>query len=288
MSPILNRLLREAKDSSSPDRYPGKPRRFRKRHSRRRLWSLNNSPPVLFSLDSPDTIFPPTTPFGERKQLHGQPQRRALLSNKNTNTRFADAGLTRSTEGGVSSMGVLARLPGEIRNQIYQDLLVSPETTLITCNELVCGRGSCEHTQLSTVVPIAATCQHICSEVMPIFCSRNTFHFDEAMVRNRCVANYLECLGMNAPLIAKIILQIKLGEPRNFFNMTIAWPSGRPVISDDCTLPEKYVDVSQLDSLVMRLNMQKGCLLDKVLYIVSSDELSDLAWRCGRLELPGH
>lgn len=188
----------------------------------------------------------------------------------------------------ISNMGLLNRLPGELRNQIYRDLLVSPDITLIECREAACSRGACEHAKISNLIPLACTCQQIRYEAVPIFCAENKFKFNEPMVRNRCVANWVESMGSVAKLIPKIVLQIELRHrspphPVSYIetlDLEMTWPSGRVEILYPEAIPEKNKEFSGLDELVDKLNAKRGALQERLIAITRSDELSDLAWRC--------
>ncbi|KAI6907601.1 hypothetical protein KC318_g5529 [Hortaea werneckii] len=118
-----------------------------------------------------------------------------------------------------SNMGLLARLPGEMRNVVYRYALVEPSDPItgqpqpvrLSGPDLICGRGPCVHRNLSGAAPgIASTCRQIQKEVMGIWVGENEFLFDAVMVRNRCAGNWVKALGHYACLLKKVRLEIQV------------------------------------------------------------------------------
>ncbi|KAI7280490.1 hypothetical protein KC343_g193 [Hortaea werneckii] len=117
-------------------------------------------------------------------------------------------------------MGLLARLPGEMRNVIYRSALVGPPDPVtghprpvrLTGSDLICGRGPCVHGSLLGAAPgIASTCRQIRKEVMGIWVRENEFQFDAVMVRNRCAGNWVKALGGEyAGLLKKVGVEIQV------------------------------------------------------------------------------
>ncbi|KAI6898783.1 hypothetical protein KC318_g7633 [Hortaea werneckii] len=116
-------------------------------------------------------------------------------------------------------MGLLARLPGEMRNSIYRYALVEPsdpitghpEPVRLSGSDLICGRGPCVHGNPRGAAPgIASTCRQIRKEVLGIWVGENEFVFDAVMVRNRCAGNWVKGLGSYACLLKKVRLEIQV------------------------------------------------------------------------------
>ncbi|KAI7552200.1 hypothetical protein KC331_g2052 [Hortaea werneckii] len=118
-----------------------------------------------------------------------------------------------------SNMGLLARLPGEMRNSIYRYALVEPcdpitghpRPVRVSGSDLICGRGPCVHGNPRGAAPgIASTCRQIRKEVLGIWVGENEVLFDAVMVRNRCAGNWVKGLGHYACLLKKVRLEIQV------------------------------------------------------------------------------
>ncbi|GAB1738735.1 hypothetical protein NU219Hw_g3530t1 [Hortaea werneckii] len=136
--------------------------------------------------------------------------------------RSSDGEKEKEEQFTTSNMGLLARLPGEMRNVIYRHALVEPGDPLtddspprrpvrLSGSDLICGRGPCVHGRLGGAAPgIASTCRQIRKEVMGIWVGENEFLFDAVMVRNRCAGNWVKALGRYADLLKKVRLEIQV------------------------------------------------------------------------------
>jgi len=197
----------------------------------------------------------------------------------------------------VSDMGLFSRLPGELRNYIYRLAFVAaPEDqpVLIEGSDLVCGTGACVHKRAPVAAPgIASTCQQIRNELMPIFCAENTFKFNAAMVRNRCVGNWVRSMNTYARMIRRITLEILVldrnGAGGGTDSQTCDIVLGCPVANEDWRfelsfdkgLPKEKVDASGLKPLVEKLNDgQKRGQASKLVTILQSEPLAELVYRC--------
>ncbi|KAI6843220.1 hypothetical protein KC340_g1433 [Hortaea werneckii] len=118
-----------------------------------------------------------------------------------------------------SNMGLLARLPGEMRNVIYRYALVEPcdpitghpQPVRLSGSDLICGRGPCVHGHPRGAAPgIASTCRKIRKEVLGIWVGENEFVFDAVMVRNRCAGNWVKALGSYACLLKRVRLEVQV------------------------------------------------------------------------------
>ncbi|RMY15145.1 hypothetical protein D0868_01054 [Hortaea werneckii] len=118
-----------------------------------------------------------------------------------------------------SNLGLLARLPGEMRNIIYRYALVEPldpitgqpQPVRLSGSDLICGRGPCVHDNLSGAAPgIVSTCRQIRKEVLGIWVGENEVLFDAVMVRNRCAGNWVKALGHYACLLKRVRLEIQV------------------------------------------------------------------------------
>ena len=208
----------------------------------------------------------------------------------------------------LSHLGLFALLPGELRNRVYRNTVLTelPEPFLIALQPGTCSLGPCVHSKLPTAVPgLLSACRQIRHEAMPIFCAENTFKFDDKTVRERCVGNWLRCLGPYGRLLPAITLEILVWEPM--------WPNstekiGRPYqVKIECnreeglnpiTLPHLLVDPeirlkekSMCDQLLEHMvklraravhgEGERSEALEGLLHeFVSSDWLAELVYRC--------
>lgn len=193
-----------------------------------------------------------------------------------------------------SSMGLFDLLPGELRNYIYRLAFVPDKQPVVVAgSDLVCGRGACVHKRASMAAPaIASTCQQIRNELMPIFCAENAFRFDAVMVRNRCAWSWVKTINTYARLIKKVVLEILVlnrnwlagGTDSQLCEISIECPAGRSdgkfEMSFDAKLPQEKVDECGLKALVQRLNDGESGWASKLAWIVGSDELAELVYRC--------
>ena len=199
----------------------------------------------------------------------------------------------------LSTMGLFALLPGELRNRIYRLILVDLEGPhMIVMQPGTCSLGRCTHTKLRTAAPgLLSTCRQIRHEAAPIFCSENrAFKFDAQTVRDRCTANWLRTLGAYGGSIPRIVLEVMVWEsvtPNSLekvgraYEIRVGCPASRPerrfVLEFDAQIMAKdEVGCKRLLEHVEKLSEQVGQKRDEelLLQFVWSDWMAELVYRC--------
>ena len=98
----------------------------------------------------------------------------------------------------ASYIGILNRLPGEVRNKIYRFSLIDDHDGLITIKMKpnTCAVGPCVHSEAHTALPgLLTTCRQIRWEAASIYFAENDgFKFDDQVVQQGCVPNFLHCI----------------------------------------------------------------------------------------------
>ncbi|KAK5119593.1 hypothetical protein LTR85_007422 [Meristemomyces frigidus] len=298
-SDALSRLQREADEDEENLRLPtrgisGHPS-HNKAGSQLREWRTSSqdmfTPRKELNDANSHVLFPSVyPPFGPMKPKLNRWKVHQLRSTTKAKCNAAKAG------NAVSDMGLFSLLPGELRNYIYRLAFVpEPEDqpVLISGSDLICGSGACVHKHAPLAAPaIASTCQQIRNELMPIFCAENTFKFDAVMVRNRCVGNWAKSLNTYARMVRKVTLEILVlnrnyaagGTASQLCDIVVECPIGRPdgrfELTFDDELPNEKVDACELKGLVDRLNDGEAGAASKLSFIVGSDELAELVYRC--------
>lgn len=207
----------------------------------------------------------------------------------------------------LGTLGLFAKLPGELRNRIYRLVLVMPlswKSFPITMPAGTCSLGPCIHSRLPTAVPgILSTCRQVRNEAMPILLSENcAFNFDVKMVEARCIANWIQALGPYAALIKRLELQLMLFERGGIAQtkeIELTCPAGPlrdqaigdvekeepsfEVVIDTklgvraegrCEKLEKHVE--DLTKRVQNGEAVEGLILE----FVASDWFAEVVWRC--------
>jgi hypothetical protein len=223
---------------------------------------------------------------------------------------------TRTTE--LATLGLLARLPGEIRNRIYRLILLAipPTPYNYALTPQTCSLGACTHACLPTSVPgILSTCRQIRSEGLPIFVAENIgFHFASRLVAARCVANWLRALGTHAASIRTLELEVHVyerdggrGAGTRMVVLTrspclpLTGPlAGREGLRGDRLQADKIeVEIAKqirnkageqckrikghVEELNGRLMSGGGLRVEEAMYeVVGSDLMADLVWKCGK------
>lgn len=199
----------------------------------------------------------------------------------------------------LSNMGLLALLPGELRNRIYRLALLEKDGPFIIIGQPnQCTLGPCAHMKLSTAAPgILNTCRQIRHEAMPIFLAENTLKFDARTVRDRCTANFLRAIGPYGRFIRQVSLEIivwvvagrNLLQMSHPYEITIDCPSPHaPVFTMETDpairVPKRKVVVEQVVAHMAKLNelveMERKERL--LLEFVRSDLLADLVYQCNK------
>lgn len=291
-SDALFRLQHEAEEDNEHAYLPIQPvsrnLAFVKAGSQLRKWRSNSAPVKELTDTNVHDIFPslrpilrPTKPKQNRWKAH-------QLRQAKTEPKEAKTG------NAVSNMGLFDKLPGELRNYIYRLAFVPEEQpVLISGSDLICGTGACVHRLASVAAPaIASTCQQIRNELMPIFCAENSFRFDAVMVRNRCVGNWARSLNTYARMVRKVTLEILVlnrdyatgGTDSLLCDLVVQCPAGSPDKDFELTFDDKLLcdknAVSALEDLVDRLNDGEAGAASKLSFILGSDELAELVYRC--------
>ncbi|CZT19669.1 uncharacterized protein RCC_05520 [Ramularia collo-cygni] len=194
----------------------------------------------------------------------------------------------------ASDIGTLIKLPGEIRNQIYQLATLGMDPILVTMPFRTCGIGRCLHTSVGYNVPgITQTCKQLRWEALPIYLAENpAVHFDAGATLDGCTLRYLESLGSYADLIPKYILTLQRPiwtldkfEEYALYRFSITTPKRDG--SGDYTLEQsessgRKICQCKLDKLVVGLNEKKkeGKPAGKAMYeFLDHDEFTDFVWR---------
>ncbi|KAK4548145.1 hypothetical protein LTR36_010014 [Oleoguttula mirabilis] len=297
-SDALSRLQREAEYDDEniylPTHRTSNHPSFGKAGSQLRKWRNSSkdvsTPRKELTYADMHIVFPSVhAPFGPIKPKQNRWEAHQLRQHK-SKRKEAKAG------NAVSDMGLFSRLPGELRNYIYRLAFVpAPEyqPVLISGSDLICGTGACVHKHAPIAAPaIASTCQQIRNELMPIYCTENAFKFDAVMVRNRCVGNWAKSMNTYARMVRKVTLEILVlnrnyaagGTDSLLGDIVVECPAdrvdGRFELSFDDKLPKEKVEVCGLQGLVDGLNDGEAGLASKLAFIVGSDELAELVFRC--------
>lgn len=210
----------------------------------------------------------------------------------------------------LATMGLFARLPGELRNRIYRLILVVPseERYPLPMPPSTCALGPCVHARLPTAVPeLLSSCRQIRSEAMPIFLAENAgFEFEARVVECRCPANWIRALGWYARLIKTVTLKIDVYESRGVVrtheikltcppSAALAQNEGGAMlgmvtggfgimIAEDVKVkaPKQCEKIRRhVLELNARLTAGKKVRTEEVLReFVGSDWLADVVWRC--------
>ncbi|KAF2774302.1 hypothetical protein EJ03DRAFT_322896 [Teratosphaeria nubilosa] len=194
-----------------------------------------------------------------------------------------------------SEMGLFGTLPGELRNYVYRLAFVPPvdgQPVLIEGSDLICGRSKCIHRSSPIAAPgIASSCRQIRQELMPIYTAENSFKFDAVMVRNRCPASWIRAMCTYAAFIPKVTLEVQIltrtptGTTSVMSDIVLECPAGRGdgrfEVTFGAEIPEEKVEVSGFKEFVESVNDgQKRWSASKLGYILGSDELAELVYRC--------
>ena len=189
-----------------------------------------------------------------------------------------------------SDMGLLGRLPGELRNHVFRLALVG--SVIEPQADASCSTGVCKHMLVSSTAPgIASSCHQLRHEVLPIWCGENSFHFEAGLVRNRCAGNFIRSLGeRNAGLIGKVTLEV-LVCPVHGAAETVSREIAVecPVSRKDCKfevtfgdqIPKPKITASGIGNVMGKINEEgrtgRGA---RLAWLVGSDELADLVFKC--------
>ena len=200
-----------------------------------------------------------------------------------------------------SNMGVFARLPGELRNQIYRFALVEPPGTPHTltmqpgpgpagpCS--TCDHGPCSHAKLRTGLPgLLNASRQLRTEALPLFLAENDFAFDARTTRARCGHGWLATLGPYARLVRGLELRVgvRTRQPDREFPIGLTRApggDGRLLVSIGLTLRERAPkECRRLKAFVAELNRtMAGCeWVERADRVVWSDLLADLVFRAAR------
>lgn len=193
-----------------------------------------------------------------------------------------------------SDIGVFSKLPGEIRNHIYRLAVIEPESNpvKIEMQPKTCSIGECLHNRASYNLPgIASTCRQLRNEVAPIFLTENTaFHFDDGVVQQCCVNNFLRTLGPYVNMIRQFnfLLKRPIWNGDTFiqyldYTFTLSPPTSK---DGNFTLHQweegdRLMCHCQLDGVVQQMNMRKSekSISKSVMAFVDSDEFADFVWK---------
>ncbi|KAF2171679.1 hypothetical protein M409DRAFT_50343 [Zasmidium cellare ATCC 36951] len=194
----------------------------------------------------------------------------------------------------MSDIGTLSKLPAEVRNQIYRLAVVEPESNpvKIEMQPKTCSLGTCLHNKASYNLPgIASTCKQLRWEVAPIFLVENTaFTFDDSVVQQCCVNNYIRTLGPFVDIIPQFdfLLKRPIWAHDTFleyltYNFTLTPPKGEDGVFalTQGEAGDRKICQCQLNRLVRHLNARqvKLSIGEWVKEFVDSDEFSDFVWR---------
>lgn len=196
----------------------------------------------------------------------------------------------------TSNIGIFSKLPGEIRNRIYRLAVTEPESKPVSVEMKpgTCTHGACLHSKVSINMPgIASTCRQLRWEVAPIFLAENTgFAFDDEVVRQCCVNNYLRTLGSYVDLIKQFSFKLKRSIwQRDAFvkYLTYTFTLTPPSAEDEDFALEQHEEGDQdicqcqLNQLVSSMNKRKhseGVSVGKLVQeFVDSEEFADFVWR---------
>lgn len=193
-----------------------------------------------------------------------------------------------------SDIGAFSKLPGEIRNHIYRLAIIEPESkpVMIEMQPKTCSMGTCLHNKASYNLPgIASTCRQLRNEVAPIFLTENTaFTFDDGVVQQCCVNNFLRTLGWYVNMIPQFnfLLKRPIWNHDTFikyldYTFTLSPPNSE---DDHFTLhqweaADHLVCQCQLDGVVHLMNMRKSdmSVSESVKEFVDSEEFADFVWK---------
>ncbi|KAH9826186.1 hypothetical protein Tdes44962_MAKER03704 [Teratosphaeria destructans] len=231
----------------------------------------------------------------------GKPPSKPLLSKweEHQVRRARDRGQSTPTKQGQhrasSEMGLFGTLPGELRNYVYRLAFVPPadgQPVLIEGSDLICGRSKCIHRSSPIAAPgIASSCRQIRQELMPIYTAENSFKFDAVMVRNRCPASWIRAISTYAAFIPKVTLEVQIltrtptGTTSIMSDIVLECPAGRGdgrfELTFGAEIPEEKVEISGLEDYVESINDGHArWSASKLGYILGSDELAELVYRC--------
>ncbi|KAF2207656.1 hypothetical protein CERZMDRAFT_88323 [Cercospora zeae-maydis SCOH1-5] len=130
-----------------------------------------------------------------------------LLAGKQAFDRVNDNHESEKFAMPISDMGLLNRLPGEIRNKIYRFVVVEPKKEIrVTAPHSDCIYRRCRHTKASYNLPaLLNTCRQIRVECAHVYFSQNdTILFDQDVVHFRCVGNYIRSIGHYISMVKQI------------------------------------------------------------------------------------
>lgn len=200
----------------------------------------------------------------------------------------------------LATMGIFARLPGELRNRVYRLALVEPDGPfMIVAKSTSCSRGPCSHQKLPVVLPgILSACQQMRYEAMPIFFAENSFKFDARTVSQRCTANLLRAIHSSARLITRVILEIFVSsrdmtiaeytEIRRPYELRIdcaSTPQPHFRVESDMAISTRVREIAavMLHSARLDVRAKAGEKMEKLLLeFVWSDILADLCFACSK------
>ncbi|USW54093.1 hypothetical protein Slin15195_G074120 [Septoria linicola] len=112
-----------------------------------------------------------------------------------------------------SDLGMLGKLPGEIRNDIYRLAVLEEDKSacaLIKLQSNTCAVGACLHMKATHCMPgIINTCKQIRHECAPIFFNENAgIAFDEGMVLQGCITNWIRTVGPYVNLVRQFAFKM--------------------------------------------------------------------------------
>jgi hypothetical protein len=235
---------------------------------------LNTNNGVVMPPDEADT-----KPYWEWQQL--KPQAKSEEGDKATGSMT-----TRAT-----NLGDFAKLPGELRNRVYNFTLVDPRGVFDVCSVPgTCSEGRCIHTRMPLAFPgLLSTCRQIRKEGLPIFCQENRFNFDAEMVRYRCVAAWLRTLGEH--FVGQIPgITLKIAVWNNYISMhdvTIECPPSRKDGKFSLSIDEEIRRMARPQTSKMILAIHtvnsltgKESAAGFLLGFVWSEMVADLVYKC--------
>ncbi|CAK4033237.1 Hypothetical predicted protein [Lecanosticta acicola] len=220
-------------------------------------------------------------------------------------TSPSPAGPAQRGECPSSDIGLFSKLPGEIRNRIYRMAVLEEdpyEPVKFAMEPGTCSTGACRHSKVGYNVPgIANTCRQMRWEVMPIFCVENcAFQFDDLMVHQSCVSNFLRSIGDYADIVPEYQFMLKrpLWHQDEFkgwipYTFILTTPLGdqRPELGEDLfilnyTEPlRRMICACVLDKVCDEMNdgfdkkKRTPAIGKMVLDFLEGDEFVDFVWR---------
>lgn len=194
----------------------------------------------------------------------------------------------------TSDIGILSKLPGELRNRIYRMATLSSDPIRVEQPYRTCGIGRCLHAKVSYNVPgIAQTCKQLRWEALPIYLAENpAVQFDAGTTYDSCTLRFMESLGHYADLIPKytFILQRPIWildsfqEYANYhFSITTPKRGGRgQYMLEQWESAGRKICQCAMEKLVKNLNEEKDMDTPNgkaMLKMMDDDDFSDFVWR---------